>query len=187
MEFVKFDRNELDGGTVVADFCRRMEIPFARVRERQANESVSAAAVQLLYLFNRRGVTSIGNDLLLRSRREFRRRLNAMFTGPGLKLPVAAVMDDLDVDDVHWMEQVSGFELLPADARRESVEKVDVEQMLGAIEPEAVETLREEARRIDAQCVKGMNVVGLLNFLFFSIYFRERHAEEARRTTSAAG
>ena len=182
VEFVKFDRNELDGGTVVADFCRRVDIPVDRVRETQANESVSATAIQLLYLFNREGVTSIGNDLLLRSRREFRRRLNAMFTGPGLKLPAAAVLGDLDVDDVRWMEEVSGFELLPAEARSESVEKVDVERMLGDIEPAAVEALREEVGRIDAQCTEDMNVVGLLDFLFFSIYFQAHYAEAASRT-----
>ena len=46
-----FERAALDGGCVVRDFCRRLDLPLAARHIRRTNDSLSLAAVRLLYTF----------------------------------------------------------------------------------------------------------------------------------------
>lgn len=46
-----FERESLDGGCVVRDFCRELELPLATRNIRRTNDSLSLPAVRLLYTY----------------------------------------------------------------------------------------------------------------------------------------
>ena len=176
VEFVKFDRATLCGGSVVPDFCRRAGIDADAVEDDSVNESLSRELVQLLLRFNRDGMPSQGNRCLVEARRRLVRQLRTAFDGPAMKLSPAAVIPQLDREDVDWMERAAGIALGEgADvARAGSSDRGETLDTLLDIDDGTLLRLRELVGAQDETIARSAGAASLLDYLFMSCYFRVR-------------
>jgi len=180
IEFVEFGKDTLANGSVVSDFCSRVGIDERKLNEKRTNESISLQCTQLIYHFNRLGVPSKGSALLSNVRNHFTYRLRMEFKGEKFKIPDEWIWAGSDMEDLAWMEKVSGIALVPEDVARQAIERVDIspklEEMLGCIEKDTLTHLQEYTSRIDDQISQDTNATNLLNFVFAATYFEKKGA-----------
>lgn len=181
MEFIEFSRSNLKNGSVVSDFCARTGIDEANVKEKQSNVSMSLQSAQLIYHFNRFGLPSSGSELVTKSRNRFVGFIRQNFSGEKFSMPNEMVRAFSDMDDVLWMEGVSGMELLPKGdpgSETESLEDVSqrLEEMIGRIDQDTQKKLQECVAAMDKNIAKSRDVTGLLNFIYCSIYFEKKNS-----------
>lgn len=182
IEFVEFKKNELLNGSVVSDFCARAGFDDSQLSEQRVNESMSLECTQLLYHVNRFGILSSGNPELLRARNQFSHFLKENFKGDSFKIPKDWVWSHVDMDDILWMEKVSGIQLAPTDidivSPAESTPLEELEQVIGRIDQPTVHKLQKIVSDIDVSVGGDTNVTSLLNFLFSYFYFKESFSQE---------
>jgi len=187
IEFVEFKKNELVDGSVVSDFCSRGGFDGSGLKEQRVNESMSVECAQLLYHFNRFGVTASGNAALVNSRNHFSYFLSQNFKGDSFKIPKDWVWANMRMDDIAWMENVSGIQLAPPDSiSQNSAGSSDVlEEVLGNVESSTLCKLQNIVSEIDSSVGCDTDVTNLLGFLFASFYFKESHAQEKAAALAA--
>jgi hypothetical protein len=182
IEFVEFKKTELVHGSVVADFCSRIGLDSSGLKEHRVNESMSLECTQLLYHFNRFGILASGNSALVKARNEFIYFLSQHFTGDSFKIPKDWVWAHMRMNDISWMEQVSGIQLAPSHLNPEDASEskaLDVlEETMAHIDVTTLHKLQELVSKLDESVSCDTDVTNLLNFLFASFYFKETYARE---------
>jgi hypothetical protein len=177
VEFVKFDRLVLHGGSVVADFCHRAGIDNQASTDEHSNSSISFACMQLIYLFNNYGLPFSGNAVLARTRLVFMYRLSLALQDTGFKMPLEWVSRSVDMDDISWMENVSGLQLMDVDEFASEVTDnaedplQSLQQMLTTVDEATIEKLKQQIELIDCNFTRSDDLPSLLNVLFLSAYF----------------
>lgn len=118
-----FDRKHLLGGSVVQDFCAQSGLDPDRITESSRNESVSAAAVKILYTFNRTNPCYFGERALVLARRRMINTLQAMYAGSAPVDP-ARFVAHADQSDLPYLEETFGihFDTPPAGETTEPLE-----------------------------------------------------------------
>lgn len=183
VEFVLFEPSAMLDGSVISDFCQRTNIqnPIKSQTTENKNSRPSRETTQLTYLFNRSGMKAKGNEQLYRSRALFLEQLRQLFPGPGYALSASQVLESANIADIQWMETISQFKLLPtccSNIDSESSAETDLEQSLLAIDDKTITTLQTAVTDIDSSLRENNNPVELLNFLFSTIYFQQKLAND---------
>ena len=184
IEFVEFKKTELLNGSVVSEFCSRIGLDNSGIIEQRVNESMSLECTQLLYHFNRFGILTSGNSALVTSRNTFIYNLSQHFKGDSFKIPEDWIWAHIPMNDISWMEQVSGIQLSPKPLISEDASESKaldlLEETIAHIDLTTLHKLQELVSALDEPVSCDTNVTNLLNFLFASFYFKETYAEENR-------
>lgn len=122
INFRLFNRKSLANGSVVSDFCELINIPYVSIVEKASNESISLDAVRLMYFFNKKGAMSLGDEKLLKARRKMITLISEVSDEKFL-IPKNICQAYIDMPDVQWMEQQTGFSLYEYGVAPELVEK----------------------------------------------------------------
>jgi len=189
IDFVEFKKNELVNGSVVADFCSRIGVDSNGLSDRRTNESMSFECAQLIYHLNKFGVQTRGNSALVKSRQLFSHFLNQNFKGDNYKIPKEWVWACMDMDDISWMEKVSGIQLSTSELGARNIDAADslneLEETMGKISRPTLRKLQALVSDIDASVGRDSSVTNLINFLFASFYFKEIYTREKSVTLTA--
>lgn len=110
VDFAPFELTTFRNRCIVTDICDRIGIDADRVEKRQANESLSAETVALLFAWNADGLRGTGSPLRLAARKLLIQTLSQAFPGKFV-LDHDIVQAAMDHDDCAWIEQVAGFPL----------------------------------------------------------------------------
>lgn len=140
--FLRFDSKSFPNKSVTQDFAARIGADMALVDERRSNESMSAEAAAALFLFNRERADLVGTPALFQARIMMVRLLMGVPNNPvkwvakrmearlGLKpgtlispeeppekfrFTPSLVRSHIPARDVKWMEERTGFDLMPPD------------------------------------------------------------------------
>jgi hypothetical protein len=182
IEFVEFKKNELVNGSVVFDFCSRIGFDGSGLQERRINESMSLECTQLLYHLNRFGILTSGSTELVNARRQFSHFLSENFKGDSFRIPKDWVLAHVDMNDISWMEKVSGIQLVPTGLVNPDLVESDsldeLEEIMGHIDEPTLRKLQKFVSDIDVSVGSDTNMTNLLNFLFTSFYFKESYTQE---------
>lgn len=148
VEFIEFSRDKLLNGSVVSDFASRIGAEAKNLNEHTANESLSATTVALLFFWNKEALVTPESMVEAKARRATIRFISKHFPGK-FRFDQGLLLRNLDEDDVRWMEDVSGFSLMPS----------GVPEAGEGIRSEAdFEVLRQNARDTLAQISKRRGV-----------------------------
>jgi hypothetical protein len=112
VEVVRFDKSNLPGGDVIADFCARIGIDRSRLRLEPANERLSAAATGLIYGFNQRPESKLGTKARFRARYALIERLAEALPGK-LRLDPDLVRSRVERADLDWLAETWGVDFRP--------------------------------------------------------------------------
>lgn len=143
--FLTFSEKNRD---VVEDFCARIGAKVPPERIVRNNESLSAEAVRLVYIWNREGGDKRGG----KARRRMFHILREHFPGR-FRLSRSLTMERVDWDDVDWLEGMIGERVADRDAGvAEAPDVITCEEDLLALSPgteaklaEVVATLEPDA------------------------------------------
>ena len=197
VEFIRFDKDTLRGGSAVQDFCHLVGIDPSEINERRGNESTTLECAQMIYHFNRFGLPSAGSPLLTKVRGQFLHRLSSCFTGSGFKIPQDWVTAHIDTADVAWLQSVSDLQFMGSeqlqnahtnrseDANKDYIE--DLHNMLATIDRENVQKLKEEVAKIDSHIATSDDVTSLLNFLYTSILLDTKSKDQSLISPAVEG
>lgn len=110
--FMRFDRRDLKGGNIVADFASRLGVTAPQERETVANESLTAEGIGALYAYNK----FVAPSLRPRSRTRMRQNLTQELRTIGqirfgLGANLIAGHIDRCREDIDWIERVCGFDM----------------------------------------------------------------------------
>lgn len=144
LTFVKFDRESLVGGDVLADFCHRVGIPAGTVSAPEKNVGLGLEACCLLYAHNKLADLKLGSPELVQARQ----RLKSLLAGiPGKKLQIDQNLIDglVSKEGVAWMERIGGFSLAEPDADIEKGEMITSESQVLDIAMQALPEFRKAA------------------------------------------
>ena len=103
LQLVDFDVVKNQPGSIVADFCRRVGVNPSSLATEHANSSLSSEAIGALFLFNLRGVESIGSLPRMKARDRLITVLQEALPGR-FALDRGFISGHLDVADCAWME-----------------------------------------------------------------------------------
>lgn len=110
--FIRFDRDELIDGDIVADFAHRVGATKPLVTGKYTNESLSAEAVGALYAFNKYTAPWLRPKMATLMRRRMREALGGEgSTKFGLGPALIEAHLEKHKDDVAWMEEACGFDV----------------------------------------------------------------------------
>lgn len=110
--FIRFDREDLIGGDIVADFSHRVGVTTPPATGKVANESLSAEAVGALYAFNKYTAPWLRPKMATLMRRQMTEALRGVgSTKFGLGPALIEAHLEKHKDDVAWMEEVCGFDV----------------------------------------------------------------------------
>ncbi|MDD2223448.1 MAG: hypothetical protein PHF42_08430 [Pseudomonas sp.] len=169
INFRLFDRRSLVNSSVVSDFCELVNIPYASVVEKAFNESISLDAVRLMYLFNKKGIMSLGDEKLLKARRKMVTLISEVSNEKFL-IPENICQAYIDVPDVQWMEQQTGFSLYkhgsaPVFVKKQSASEW-LESFMNSHPKHAVDFLRSLLRKNQWNVTPGDDILILLNKIY---------------------
>lgn len=109
--FIRFDRDDLVGGDVVADFSHRIGVKTPPTAD-NINESFSAEAVGALYAFNKYTAPWLQPKMATQMRRQLKEALRGVGTTKfGLAPALIEAHLEMHKDDVAWMERVCRFDV----------------------------------------------------------------------------
>ena len=109
MEVVRFERDGLADGDVIADFCARTRIDRSRLHPKPANERLSAVATGLIYGFNQLPEATPGTKARFRARFALIGRLAEVLPGK-LRLDPDLVRGFVDPADLDWLAECWGVD-----------------------------------------------------------------------------
>lgn len=170
INFRLFNKKSLVNGSVVSDFCELINIPHTSVVEKSSNESISLDAVKLMYLFNKKGVMSLGEEKLLRARKKMVMLISDISNEKFL-IPENICQAYIDVPDLQWMEQQTGFSLYKYAATPDSVAKQSVfewfEAFMSSYSEHAVNFLKDLLQKNQWSVGLDDNILILMNKLYY--------------------
>ncbi len=170
INFRLFNKKSLVNGSVVSDFCELINIPHTSVVEKSSNESISLDAVKLMYLFNKKGVMSLGEEKLLRARKKMVMLISDISNEKFL-IPENICQAYIDVPDLQWMEQQTGFSLYKYAATPDSVAKQSVfewfEAFMSSYSEHAVNFLKDLLQKNQWSVGLNDNILILMNKLYY--------------------
>ncbi|WP_145995417.1 hypothetical protein [Macromonas bipunctata] len=170
INFRLFNKKSLVNGSVVSDFCELINIPHTSVVEKSSNESISLDAVKLMYLFNKKGVMSLGEEKILRARKKMVMLISDISDEKFL-IPENICQAYIDVPDLQWMEQQTGFSLYKYAATPDSVAKQSVfewfEAFMSSYSEHAVNFLKDLLQKNQWSVGLNDNILILMNKLYY--------------------
>lgn len=103
-------------------------------------------------------------------------RLSIALDGPSFKIPSDWVRQCMNVEDVRWMEDVSGLTLIDRIQTNPAVaEAADplckLQDMLTAIGQNTVDIVKQKVGLVDCNFTRSDDITSLLNVLFMATYF----------------
>lgn len=135
-----FDRSSLMNGDVAQDFADFCGITLPERAAVEANSSLSAPALKLLYHFNRERFLKAGDDVLSKAREQLISRLARSYAdGPRIELerfsPLAVF------DDVEWLRQTCGIDFVSTVEQTDNADLKAWLDDLSDVDPEPLQTL----------------------------------------------
>jgi len=102
VEIRLFDRNILLNGCVVQDFCDLADLDLAKITLKRRNESLSGAAIKILFHLNQTSPLQFGDAILARTRRRLVNFLTDCFADqPGIDKHL--FIDRIDQHDIDYI------------------------------------------------------------------------------------
>ncbi|MEM6414831.1 MAG: hypothetical protein AAF720_09285 [Pseudomonadota bacterium] len=137
--FRKFDRESLLAGSVVSDFCKICGISAGDIKDITANDRSSLEVIQLVNAFNEYGVFNINQLPFTHARDQMCAFLDQYFSSP-FEMDRDIITNQIDWEDVQWMEKIAGFDLAKAPAGG-WLRTISLQQFLENIEPATIHRL----------------------------------------------
>lgn len=112
-----FNRDTLRNGCVVQDFCQLAGLDPARITIKRRNESLSGAAIKILFHLNQTSPLQFGDPILARTRRRLVNLLAEKFADlPGIdKHLFINRIDQQDIDYIRANQLINASSSTPAD------------------------------------------------------------------------
>ena len=157
-------------GSVVSDFCQRIGADLSKVMPQDSNESLSATTVALLFFWNRECLVTPSSMPESKARRATIRLVSKQFPGR-FRFRASLLRENIDEDDVRWMEEVSGFSLMPPKTAEDG-DGIESEADLEVLRQGAAEKLTRVCAARDIDVPAGASTSAMLTALYQS--FRRR-------------
>lgn len=174
--FRLFNREFLFDGSVVFDFCKLTKIPCASIAEKLSNESMPMEAVKLMYLFNKKGVMSLGDEKLLRVRKRMM-ELVSKISDEKFLIPKEVCQSSIDLQDIRWMEQHARFSLYNENSEFNLIKNqdavVDFEVFINDCPDHVEDFLRKFLRQNGWSVNPSDSLLDLLNKTFYLFLMME--------------
>ena len=138
MQIRSFDRETLHNGCVVQDFCQLVGLDPAHITIKRRNESLSGAAIKILFHLNQTSPLQFGDAVLARTRRRLVNLLADSFADlPGIdKHLLTDRIDPQDIDYIRSKQLIRSSSSSPANPSPSVLSGSTLEQWLNQLDAE---------------------------------------------------
>ena len=160
-----YDRKILIDRDIIKDFFSWIGVGIPNSAIKLENVSPSTAATKCIYLLNKSNPLTQGDRLLNRGRFDFIDILKELFPG-ALEIPPNIIYRTLDMDDISWMENISGVKF-KLETSNKPIRYNSLDEFMDDISDDIVDTLINYLKGAKINEVFGREPIKLINRIYY--------------------
>lgn len=167
----KFEKDNLERSSVVADFCEIVGIDYNGIREIKSNESLTEEALKVIYVFNKNNPLFYGDEVLRNARRRLNDEINKAFYG-GNKIDKNYFYEYACFKDLEYLDKRFSINFESIDGMNKN-DRVGLKEWLDDLSKIRIECL---LNILNNYGISGdfKNVPSIVNRIFYYLIFLEQ-------------